>query len=164
MKTRSGLFLIYLAKCAAGAGLVFALEPLIGAENTPWCLVSIVLVLSPRGQDALQLATSRIKANVVGSASAMALLLIGPANAWTVAAAFGLAIALCGGFGMMAASRTALAAVAIVMLHPAAGPPWVNAWLRVTAVIGGCLSGWLITLAFHGLASTLIEQIPLSAD
>lgn len=160
MQSHAKLFAIYVAKCFAGVLLTFTLEPKLGPDFCLWYLVSVVLVLSPRGKDALQLATARIEANLVGSTAAMVLLLAGPANLWTVAAAFSVAIASCGVFKIMSVSRSALAAVAIVMFHPAPGGPWIAGGMRAAAVVGGCASGWCITLAFHGLAPKVMAGVP----
>lgn len=49
----------------------------------------------------------------------------------------------------MNASRTALVAVTIIMLHPTEAHSWDNALERVLFVVTGCLVALVITLAFH---------------
>ena len=49
----------------------------------------------------------------------------------------------------MNASRTALVAVTIIMLHPTEAHVWDNALERVVSVVAGCIVALVITLAFH---------------
>jgi hypothetical protein len=49
----------------------------------------------------------------------------------------------------MAGSRSALAAVVIIMLHEPGGHFWDAALQRAGSVVAGCFLGLVITFAFH---------------
>jgi uncharacterized membrane protein YgaE (UPF0421/DUF939 family) len=141
--------LLYAAKSAAAAVVAFALEAGLHVPQVPWFLISAVLVLSPKPDDSVPLAWTRIGANAIGATASLLLLLAGPTNVVTVSIAFAIAIALCHRAKAMAASRSALAAVTIIMMHGPVSSPWTVACERVVAVIAGCLTGLAITYLFH---------------
>jgi uncharacterized membrane protein YccC len=149
MENNTKNLLLYFAKCVAGGVFAFLVAYILDYPDISWFLISIVLVLSPDSNDAIPLAVTRIKANLAGGASSLLLLLIGPPNVITVCAAFVLTISLCYLFKVSAGSRSALAAVVIIMLHGEVVHPWDAALVRVISVIGGCLTGLLITFLFH---------------
>jgi uncharacterized membrane protein YgaE (UPF0421/DUF939 family) len=114
-----------------------------------WCLVSVVLVLSPESREEVQLAVTRIKANLVAAISSMGCLLLGPANAFSVALAFGITTALCFGLRLMPGNRSALAAVIIIMIRDENGFHLTSALGRVVSVVAGCIVALGVTFVFH---------------
>jgi uncharacterized membrane protein YccC len=100
-------------------------------------------------KDALPFALTRIAANLVGSAAIVLCLLGGLPSVVTLALAYGLAITACSLLHLMNASRTALAAVTIILLHPTEAHLWDNALERVLSVVAGCIVALVVTLAFH---------------
>jgi hypothetical protein len=141
--------LLYIAKCVAAVSFISCLSSLLRYPDLGWCLVSAVLVLSPDAKEALPVALTRIAANLVGSAAIFLCLLAGLPTVVTLSLAYGLAIAACFLFHLMNASRTALVAVTIIMLHPSEAHVWDNALERVLSVVTGCIVALVITLAFH---------------
>ncbi|HEY2759838.1 MAG TPA: aromatic acid exporter family protein [Pirellulales bacterium] len=141
--------LLYVAKCITATVIVFLVARVFQDQDVIWPLVSAILVLSPDNQEALPLATARIKANVMASVVALVCLLPGPANLVTINIALALTIGLCSLFRLMDGSRSALAAVIIIMLHEPGKHLWDAAAERAGTVIAGCVLGLLITLAFH---------------
>src|SRR5215469_12520271 len=87
--------ILYIAKCITGIGLVFFLSWLFNYPDYGWCIISVILVLSPDSKEAVPLAVTRIKANLIGGASALLFLLFGIANAITISVAMALTIVLC---------------------------------------------------------------------
>ena len=75
--------LIYIAKNVTGVALSYLLHWLINWVDFAWCLISVVLVLSPEGTDAIPLAFTRIKANMVGAITGL-LLLFSPFKSRTI--------------------------------------------------------------------------------
>jgi uncharacterized membrane protein YccC len=128
---------------------IYFLSSLLHYPGIGWCLVSAVLVLSPNAKEALPVALTRIAANLVGSASIFLCLLGGLSLVVTLSVAYGLAITACYLLHLMTASRTALVAVTIIMLHPTAPHAWDNALERVSSVVTGCIVALVTTLAFH---------------
>src|SRR3954462_378301 len=102
--------IIYILKCVTGVLVAFLLARLLNYTDYIWCLISIILVLSPDGKDALTLATARMKANLIGAASGMIMLLINPATVIMVAGAVVITIIACYLLKLENPTRSALAA------------------------------------------------------
>ncbi len=141
---------LYMGKCAASCALAYALSRLLPGHDMSWFLISIVLVLSPDSAESIPLAIIRIKANLLGAAASIAVLLLTLPPLLGLAIALMMTVALCHLFNVMSGSRPALAAVIIILLHPHDGlHPWDTAVLRLLAVAGGCIAGLAITALFH---------------
>jgi uncharacterized membrane protein YccC len=141
--------LLYMAKCITAVLVVFGLGRLFEYQEIIWPLVSAILVLTPDSAEAVPLAAARIGANLIASAASLVFMLAGAANIVTISLALCLTIALCWLFRLMAGSRSALAAVIIIMMHEPGAHPWDAAMKRAASVIGGCLLGLIITFVFH---------------
>jgi len=141
--------MLYCAKCVVGVLLVFGIAHVVNYTDIGWCLISIVLVLSPDSREAIPLAMTRMKANMTGGVASFCCLLLGSPEVFTLSLAFVLTIALCSVFKVMTGARSALAAAIIVILHGTGNPVWAPALERVLSVIVGCLLGLLITFVFH---------------
>lgn len=143
--------LLYITKCIAAVSLIFFFSDLIHYSDIIWCLISAILVLSPNAREALPLAITRIAANLVGSASILLCLMIGGLpHIVTISIAYCIAITACFFLNLMTASRSALAAVTIIMLAPATEIHlWDKPLERVLSVIAGCLVGLIITVVIH---------------
>jgi uncharacterized membrane protein YgaE (UPF0421/DUF939 family) len=149
MSERIKSLLIYIGKCASATLVVFTLSLLLHYKDVAWCLISVILVLSPDGKDALPLAFTRIKANFVGASVGVLCLLISVANMWTLSVALAITLSFCYLLKFDAAVRSALAATIIIMLHEEGKHLWDTALERVIAVVAGCILGLLITFIFH---------------
>jgi len=149
MGERIKSLLIYAAKCVTGTLIVFTISSLLHYKDLGWCLISVILVLSPDGKDSVPLAFTRIKANVVGASVGLLCLLISPMNMWILSVALIFTLTLCYFFKLDAGARSALAATVIIMLHEEGKHVWDTALERVIAVLAGCFLGLLITFAFH---------------
>jgi uncharacterized membrane protein YgaE (UPF0421/DUF939 family) len=149
MNQRNKGLLIYILKCAIGTITVFSISSLIHYKNVAWSLISVLLVLSPEGKDAISLAVSRIKANVIGAAAGLACLPIAAPNMWTISLAIAATLFLCHLLNLDAAARSALAASVIIMLHPEGSHLWSTAIERLIAVFSGCALGLAVTFMFH---------------
>ena len=81
---RNKNLLVYSAKCSSGILLCSLLSKFLGHWiDYSWSLVSLVVVLSPGGHDALDLAQTRIKANLVGAAVGIVVLALLIPAPWT---------------------------------------------------------------------------------
>jgi uncharacterized membrane protein YgaE (UPF0421/DUF939 family) len=152
--------LIYICKCVAGALLVFLLARLLNYHDYIWCLISVMLVLSPDGTDAVALAMSRIKANLVGAGAGLLMLLVHPSPIVMVCGGIAITAAVCTLLKLEPATRSALAATIIVTLHEAGKHVWDTALERIIAVLAGCLLGLLITFVFHSRFNTRPAEAP----
>jgi uncharacterized membrane protein YccC len=148
-RQRTKRVLVYAAKCVTGMLVVLGLSWAVNYKDIIWVLISVMLVLSPDGSDAVTLAVTRIKANIVGGASGFLVILLHPNMILMMCSAIFITVVLCNLFNLEAATRTALAATIIVMTHEAGQHVWDTALARVSAVFAGCLLGLLITFIFH---------------
>jgi uncharacterized membrane protein YgaE (UPF0421/DUF939 family) len=126
----------------------------------PWSVVSLVMVLSPEGKDALQLALTRIKANLVGAGVGIVVLAVLIPAPWSMVVAAPLALYVCDRLGLNLGARSTLASVIIILLHPEGTHPWDAALNRALAVMVGCLLGWGLTYVFL----TMVDVDTLAVD
>lgn len=82
MNDRVKTLLVYIAKCVLGVVIVYTVSTLINYKTFGWALISVILVLSPNGEDSMTLAFTRIKANLVGASVGILCLLVSPNNVW----------------------------------------------------------------------------------
>lgn len=157
------MFFVYAGKCVMGVLLCSLLSVYLREWiDYPWSLISVVLVLSPEGKDAVELALTRIKANLVGAAVGVLMLLSQLPWPWNIAVGAAVALFFCDRLKLNAAARSTLAAVIIILLHPESGRLWSSAVNRVGAVITGCILGLLITYVFHSFVK--IETPALNSE
>jgi uncharacterized membrane protein YgaE (UPF0421/DUF939 family) len=141
--------LVYAAKCATGSLAVFIIASFINFNDIGWCLISVILVLSPDAKDSVTLAITRIKANIIGAGVGVLFLLIYLPNMWVVSAALVVTLSLCYLFKLDAGIRSSLAATIIIMLHEEGKHLWDTALERIVAVLAGCILALIITFVFH---------------
>ena len=141
--------MIYTAKCVTGTVIVFTVSSLLHYKDIAWCIISVMLVLSPDGRESVPLAFTRIKANIVGACSGMLCLWIYPTNMWMICLGLTNTLSFCYLFKLDSGIRSALAATIILMLHEEGKHVWDTAIERVIAVLSGCLLGLVITFIFH---------------
>ena len=149
MKLPSINILLYMAKCCAACVIAFFVSPYLDEGNSTWFFISTILVLSPDSKEAMTLAMMRIKANLMASVVCLALMLAGLPPMVGICIAFCVIILLCDWFNLMPASRSALAAVIIVLLHPYGHHHLALASERAIYVVGGCAVGLILTFIFH---------------
>ena len=153
--------LIYIAKCVTGVVIVYALSWITQYNDKIWCLISVMLVLSPDGNDAVPLAVNRMKANAVGAAIGMLVLCVyNNTDVYAMIAGIALTALACTLLKLEVATRTALAATIIILTHEAGRHIWDTALERLVAVMVGCVLGLVITYIFHSRFLTR----PVNAD
>ena len=164
MGERTRSLLIYTAKCVTGTLVTFILFYLLNYKDLlGWCLISVILVLSPDGKDSVSLAFTRIKANVLGATVGLLCLLIAPNNMWVMSLAIAVTLSLCYVFKLDDGARSAMAAAIIILLHPEGRHIWDTALQRVAAVFVGCALGLIITFIFH-FKNSLADQNKINDD
>ncbi|WPQ66365.1 FUSC family protein [Chitinophaga sancti] len=140
--------LLYILECLAGTAIGFYLYrvyPTIGA----WALISIILVLAPDRKDAMTLAKTRIKANLVGATIGLTIFFIHPVNLLMMCIGVTLSIIACELLKLQPATRSAAIAVLIITMHEPGKYFWDVALERGGGVLAGCVIGMLITWIFH---------------
>ncbi|RYE09692.1 MAG: FUSC family protein [Sphingobacteriaceae bacterium] len=149
-------FLLYVAKCLIGAIIGFIIYRAY-PEGGAWSMVSILLVLSPEGKDAITLAEVRIKANLVGAGTGLLLFFIHPPALIMVCLGVIMVLVICELLKLQVATRSALASVVIICIHESGRYFYQVALERAAGVIGGCLIALLITYLVH--YKTLISNV-----
>lgn len=145
---------------ATGTLFVFYLSSVFHYGDIGWCLISVMLVLSPDGRDSLTLAITRIKANLAGVGVGVCFLLMGLPNMWLIASALVVTLAICYLLKLDAGIRSALAATIIIMMHESGKHLWDTALERIVSVLAGCVLGLLITTIFHFRVKPLTKSLP----
>ena len=101
MKPEIRNLLIYVAKCVTGCIVVFSLSLWFHYTEITWAIISVMLVLTPESKEAIPLAVTRIKANLIGGVTSLGALFLFPANAWTISIVIGITILICYYFNLM---------------------------------------------------------------
>ncbi|MVN21931.1 FUSC family protein [Mucilaginibacter arboris] len=141
-------FLLYVLKCLIGAAIGFFIYRAF-PEGGAWTLVSILLVLSPEGKDAINLAEVRIKANLVGAGTGLLLFFLHPPAFFMICLGVIIVLVVCELLKLQVAARSALASVVIICIHESGKYFWQIAVERAGGVVGGCLIALLITYIVH---------------
>lgn len=150
-------FLFYALECLVGTIIGYYLylwHPIVGA----WSLLSIILVLSPDRKDALHLALNRIKANLIGSSTGLALFAFLPMGLMSICLGVMLSLIFCKLLKLEVASRTAMISVIIVTMHEPGQYFWEVAVERAAGVFLGCLVGVILTYVFYSFFKLLNKR------
>ncbi len=159
--------ILYMAKCLTGLAVVVGAAYFWRYHDIAWCLVSMLLVLSPDSREAVPLAVTRIKANFVAAGICALCLWLLPASYLVIGLALACTIVICYLGRLMSGCRSALAAIVIIMLHDpilSRSAVWQAAWLRLASVVIGCGLALLITLVFHRSYQKLRPSGPAYPD
>ncbi|WP_419800725.1 FUSC family protein [Mucilaginibacter sp.] len=141
-------FLLYVAKCLIGTVIGFVIYRAY-PEGGAWSLVSILLVISPEGKDAINLAEVRIKANLVGAGTGLLLFFLHPPALVMICLGVVIVLIICELLKLQVATRSALASVIIICIHESGKYFYQVALERAAGVILGCLIALLITYLVH---------------
>lgn len=141
-------FISYIIKCLAGASFCYMLYYLFPHRQFNWSIVSVLLVLSPEETDSNKLAIDRIKANIAGASVGLMSYLVHPPNLFMLCCSVFATIIICAFLELGNASRSALAALAIVLIQEKEKHTYVSALDRMLCVVAGCLVAMAITYLF----------------
>ena len=114
-----------------------------------WSIIAVLLVLAPDQADAYRLAVTRIRANGIGSLVGLLISLLGEPVFISICAGVVLTILVCWFLKLSDVTRSALAALVIVMIRSNPAAPWQMGLERMGCVLAGCLVGLVITFFFH---------------
>ncbi len=145
---RSRDFVTYIIKCVIGGLFCYFVYRLFPQHQLNWSIISVLLVLSPDHNDSVNLAFARIKANIIGASVGLFAFLIHPSNAIVLACAIVATILVCYFLKLAAPTRSALAALIIVLMPQEKLNTEIAAVERMLCVIFGCAVGLVTTYAF----------------
>ena len=126
----------------------YTLYRIFPQHQMSWSIVSVLLVLAPEHGDSVRFAFDRIKANVIGAMIGLTAFLSNLPEAIALGAAVTATILVCYFLKLKAPSRSALAAVVIVLIQEESEHTARAAAERMMCVIIGCVVGLLVTFLF----------------
>ncbi|MGA2142241.1 MAG: FUSC family protein [Brevinematales bacterium] len=150
-KLREKDFILYLVKCLLGSSLCYLLYVLFPGFQFSWSIISILLVLAPDHNDSIKLAVDRIRANIIGAFIGLAAFFLPIPGIFTLWIAILATIFFCTFIKLGNATRTALAALIIVLLQENEKNDWRLGLERMGAVATGSLFALVLTIAFRKL-------------
>lgn len=148
-------FGIYMAKCLVGLSLCYFFYWLFPEYRLHWSIVSVLLVISPDDLDCKTLPISRMKANIVGSLVGLILFIIHTPNLLIMSIGVILTIVICYMIKLGAATRSALAALIIVLVQQLSDNSLISAFQRMGSVILGCVIALFVTYIFEHIAKVI---------
>jgi uncharacterized membrane protein YgaE (UPF0421/DUF939 family) len=160
-------FGLYLVKCLAGASICYGFYLYFPGVQFSWSIVSVLLVLAPDYHDSVKLALDRIKANLIGASIGLGTFLLRPPDLLSLASSILATILFCTFFQLGNASRTALAALIIVLIQEKERNDWNLGLQRMVAVVVGSLVALILTIAlrrFHEKTKKARPHPPEGSD
>lgn len=145
-KVITSAVLIYTVRCLIGFSLGYYLYIHFQDHETLWTIISIILVISPEGQNSKKLSIERFKSNLVGSVVGLICLEIHTPNLAVILFGIVLTILICYFFKILNMARVALVALVIILVQPSTGLTEMTPLWRFLAVTIGCLIGLLIVI------------------
>lgn len=142
-------FIIYVLKCLLGLALCYFFYWLFPQYRFYWSIVSVLLVISPDDLDCKKLPIARMKANIAGSLVGLILFIIHPPNLLMMSIGVVTTILICYMIQLGTATRSALAALIIVLVQQLNDHSLISAFERMVSVVLGCLVALFITYLFE---------------
>lgn len=146
-------YFIYILKCVLGASICYALYRSFPNHQFSWSIVSVLLVIAPESADSIRLAYDRMKANILGASVGMTVFIVHTPEFISLCVAVVTTILLATFIKLGGASRSALAALAIVLIQENEKNTWRSALERMGCVVTGCIVGLLVTVVFSKIES-----------
>lgn len=153
IKIKPSLFnleLQYILKCLIGVSLCYVPYAYFPQHEFYWSIISVLLVLAPDHSDSNRLAMDRMKANIIGSVVGLSAFLVldhVPTLAVLCSAVI-VNILVCYMLGLESTTRSALAALVIVLIQEKEQSNWITGFERMGCVIVGCVVAIVITYIF----------------
>lgn len=140
----------YILKCLIGVSVCYVPYVLFPQHEFYWSIISVLLVLAPDHSDSNRLAMDRMKANIIGSSAGLfAFLFLSHIPALVVLCiAVIVNILICYMLGLENTTRSALAALVIVLIQEKEQSDWMSGFERMGCVIVGCVVAIIITYIF----------------
>lgn len=143
------VMVVYIIKCLIAAALCWGLYKAFPKWHLLWSIISVLLVLAPDWDNSIALPMMRIKANIAGALVGLGCFFLPFGQLFSLLAGVALTIIICT-LLFPSSTRSALAALVIVLMQETGEPAFSYALQRIFAVILGCLVGLAITLIFFG--------------
>ena len=142
-------FLLYIFKCIVGSTICYGLYYCFPEHQFNWSIISVLLVLAPDKYDSNRLAFDRMKANLTGASVGLLSFLIYTPNIFSLIISIIITILVCTFIKLGGPTRSALAALVIVLIEEKEFTNWQAATDRMMCVIAGCVVALILTYIFH---------------
>lgn len=153
---------LYSTKCLLGTAICYGFYKAFPQYYLLWSIVSLLLVLAPDWDNSIALPIARIKANVTGALVGLFCFTLPFHQLVNLSIGVVITIWICTLLKFPAATRSALAALVIVLLQEFGKPMWSYALQRILAVLLGCLVGLTLTLTFQAVERKFLEPHHIS--
>lgn len=147
--------IIYITRCFIGFLIGYYLYLRFPDYGIMWALISIILVISPEGQNSKKLSIERFKSNLIGSSVGFLCLLINEPNVYICLLGVFLTILVCYLFNVINMARVALVTLIIILVQPHTSHLTETPLIRGLSVTIGCFIGLGITV----FTSMLIRRL-----
>lgn len=149
--------IIYTTRCTIGLAIGYALLKNLPQYEILWTMISIMLVISPEGENSKKLSIERFNSNLIGSIAGLICLEVHPElNFYVCLMGVFITIFTCYIFNILNMARVALVALLIILIHPLSSSTLeVTPLMRTGAVTAGCFIGLMITV----ITSTIIRRL-----
>lgn len=137
---------IYTIRCLLAFSIGYYLLIHFKDYQTLWMIISIILVISPEGQNSKKLSIERFKSNLIGSIVGLICLEIHSPNLYVILFGIVLTILICYFFKILNMARVALVALVIILVQPVTEVAELTPLLRFLSVTLGCLIGLIIVI------------------
>lgn len=140
----------YILKCLIGVSVCYVPYVFFPQHEFYWSIISVLLVLAPDHNDSNRLAMDRMKANIIGSIAGLVsyLFIAHFPTLLVLSGAVIVNIIICYMLGLENTTRSALAALVIVLIQEKENSSWLAGFERMGCVIVGCLIAIIITYIF----------------
>ncbi|WP_319757161.1 FUSC family protein [uncultured Sphaerochaeta sp.] len=165
MKDRpiSPVMVLYISKCLLGTIICYGFYKAFPQYYLHWSIISLLLVLAPDRDNSIALPIARIKANITGALVGLFCFMLPFHQLLGLLIGVVATISICSLLRFPSATRSALAALVIVLLQEGGNPMWSYALQRIFAVLLGCLVGLALTVCFQACEQTYLrkQKVPL---
>jgi len=160
MKDRpiSPVMVLYITKCLLGTVICYGFYKAFPQYYLHWSIISLLLVLAPDRDNSIALPIARIKANITGALVGLFCFMLPLHQLLGLLIGVIATISICSLLKFPAATRSALAALVIVLLQEGGKPMWSYALQRIFAVLLGCLVGLALTVCFQACEQTYLRK------
>jgi uncharacterized membrane protein YgaE (UPF0421/DUF939 family) len=145
----NGVVVVYIIKCLIGTAICYALYLAFPQWRLLWSIISLLLVIAPDWDNSISLPLTRIQANIAGALVGLGCFFMPVGELTSLLVGVVLTIIVCT-LLFPSSTRSALAALVIVLMQEGSEPVVSYALQRIFAVVIGCVVGLAITLIFHG--------------
>ena len=155
---------LYITKCLLGTVICYGFYKAFPQYYLHWSIISLLLVLAPDRDNSIALPIARIKANITGALVGLFCFMLPLHQLLGLLIGVIATISICSLLKFPAATRSALAALVIVLLQEGGKPMWSYALQRIFAVLLGCLVGLALTVCFQACEQTYLrkKKVPLT--